>query len=228
MSKSVKMDTTVQQRIIYLFILLPLFLITIGDSSDTFAQVPDVPRTPTVPLISDPIEAAHDHYHERRYTEAIKMYEELLEKGIPRDTDTYIPLRQSQKDSIRLMLGQSYAKIGEDPAAQRVFKEIIDENPDGSYATQAVHRLGNLYWQRYQFREAIRQCKQILNQHPHTTAAATAAYLVGQYQQTEGNSEEAIESYKSLSQQLPKFTVSHKCCQSAYPTLYDESTLCRG
>ena len=198
MFKSVKMDTTVQQRIIYLFILLPLFLITIGDSSDTFAQVPDVPRTPTVPLISDPIEAAHDHYHERRYAEAIKMYEELLEKGIPRDTDTYIPLRQIQKDSIRLMLGQSYAKIGEDPAAQRVFKEIIDENPDGSYATQAVHRLGNLYWQRYQFRQAIMQCKQILKQHPRSTAAATAAYLVGQYQQTEGNSEEAIESYKSF------------------------------
>ena len=203
MSKSIKMDTTMQQRIIFLFIFPLLFLITLGDSSDTFAQVQNVPSTPVVPLISDPIEAAHDHYHERRYPEAIKMYEELLEKGIQRDTDTYIPLRQSQKDSIRLMLGQSYAKIGEDPAAQRVFKEIIGENPDGSYATQAVHRLGSLYWQRYQFREAILQCKQILKQHPRTAAAATAAYLVGQYQQTEGQSEEAIESYKYFLSNFP-------------------------
>ena len=80
MSKLVKMDTIMQRRIIYLFIFPLLFLITIGDSSDTFAQVQNVPSTPAVPLISDPIEAAHDHYHERRYPEAIKMYEELLEK----------------------------------------------------------------------------------------------------------------------------------------------------
>ena len=192
-----------QQRLIFLSILTLLFLITTGNNSYTLAQVQNGPSTSTAFPISDPIETAHDHYHEGRYAEAIKMYEELLEKGIPRDTDTYIPLRQSQKNSIRLMLGQSYAKIGEDPAAQRVFKEIIDENPDGSYATQAVHRLGNLHWQRYQFREAIIQCKQILNKHPGTTAAATAAYLVGQYQQTEGQSEEAIESYKHFLDNFP-------------------------
>ncbi len=185
-----------QQRVIFLCILTLLFLITIGNNSYTFAQAQNAPSTSRAFPISDPIEAAHDHYHERRYAEAIKMYEELLENGIPKNADTFTPLRQSQKDSIRLMLGQSYSKIGEDPAAQRVFKEIIDENPNGSYATQAVHRLGSLYWQRYQFKEAIMQCKQILKQHPDTTAAATAAYLVGQYQQTEGRSEEAIESYK--------------------------------
>ena len=151
----------------------------------------------------DPVEAAHDHYHERRYEEAIKAYEALLEKGIPKPDGTYTPLRQSQKDSIRLMLGQSYTKVGEDPAAQRIFREIINENPDGSYATQAVHRLGNLHWQRYQFREAVLQCKQILRQHPNTTAAATAAYLVGQYQQTEGKTEEAMESYKSFLDNFP-------------------------
>lgn len=192
-----------QQRIIFAAIFSLFFLITIGNSSYTFAQVEVAPITPTVAPISDPIEAAHDHYHERRYAEAIKAYEELLEKGIPSSNDTYIPLRQSQKDSIRLMLGQSYARVGEDPAAQRVYKEIVDENPNGSYATQAVHRIGNLYWQRYQFREAILQCKQILNQHPNTTAAATAAYLVGKYQQAEGKFEEAMESYKHFLDNYP-------------------------
>ena len=192
-----------QQRVIFLSILLLLFLITIGNNAYTFAQVRTAPNTSTTFPTLDPIETAHDHYHERRYAEAIKMYEEFIEKGIPKDADTYTPLRQSQKDSIRLMLGQSYSKIGEDPAAQRVFREIIDENPNGSYATQAVHRLGNLHWQRYQFREAILQCKQILNQHPQTTAAATAAYLVGQYQQAEGQSEEAIESYKYFLDNFP-------------------------
>ena len=187
----------------FLSILTLLSLIAVIDNPYIFAQVRAVPINPTVAPMLDPVEAAHDHYHERRYEEAIKAYEELLENGIPKRDATYIPLRQSQKDSIRLMLGQSYAKVGEDPAAQRIFREVIDENPNGSYATQAVHRLGNLHWQRYQFREAILQCKQILRQHPNTTAASTAAYLVGQYQQTEGKTEEAMESYKSFLDNFP-------------------------
>ena len=185
-----------QRLVNFLSILTLLLLSIVVDSPHTFAQVQSAPNNPAVNPVLDPVEAARDHYHERRYAEAVKAYEELLDKGIPIGNDTYTPLRQSQKDSIRLMLGQSYAKVGEDPAAQRVFKEVIDENPNGSYAMQAVHRLGNLHWQRYQFREAILQCKQILRLHPDTTAAATAAYLVGQYQQTEGKTEEAMESYK--------------------------------
>ena len=192
-----------QQRVIFLAILYLCSYITLGEGLYTFAQVEVTPITPSVNPMLDPVETAHDYYHERRYAEAIKAYEELLEKGIPRGNDTYTPLRQSSKSSIRLMLGQSYAKVGEDPAAQRVFKEIVDENPNGSYATQAVHRLGNLYWQRYQFREAIRQCKQILNQHPNTTSAATAAYLLGKYQQAEGKSEEAMNSYKYFLDTFP-------------------------
>ena len=192
-----------RQRVIFLSILFLLFLMTLGNSLYTSAQI-QVPGTPpSVTPMLDPVEAAHDHYHEHRYTEAIKAYEALIENGIPRPDGTYIPLRQSQRDSIRLMLGQSYAKVSEDPAAQRVFKEIIDENPNGSYATQAVHRLGNLYWQRYQFKAAIRQCKQILQQHPNTTSAATAAYLLGKYQQIEGTSEEAIDSYKHFLENFP-------------------------
>ena len=192
-----------QQRITFLAILCLFSLMTLGDSLQTFAQVEVTPITPSVNPVSDPVETAHDHYHERRYAQAIKAYEDLIEKGIPKRDGTYIPLRQSQKDSIRLMLGQSYTKVGEDPAAQRVFKEIVDENPNGSYATQAVHRLGNLYWQRYQFKEAIRQCKQILNQHPNTTSAATAAYLLGKYQQSEGKSDEAMDSYKYFLDNFP-------------------------
>ena len=192
-----------QRRIIFLSILPVFLLITIGRSPYTFAQVQRAPAAPVVRPLLDPIEAAHDHYHEKRYMEAIKAYEALLEKGITNSDGSHAPLQQNQKESVRLMLGQSYAKTGEDAAAQRVFREIVDENPDGSYATQAVHQLANLHWERYQFREAILQCKQILKQHPNTAVAATAAYLVGLYQQAEGNSEEAIESYKYFLDNFP-------------------------
>ena len=183
-----------RRRVLFLFILC--LSLAIGARSYTFAQVQRAPTTPAGRSMLDPVEAAHDHYHERRYAEAIKAYEELLEKGIANPDGSYTPLRENSRDSIRLMLGQSYEKTGEDAAAQHIFRKVIDENPSGSYATRAVHRLANLHWNRYQFREAILQCKQILNQHPGSTAAATAAYLVGQYQQAEGRSEEAIKSYK--------------------------------
>ena len=184
-------------------ILLLFITITIADNSHTFAQVQRTPTVQNVHPLLDAVEAAHDHYHERRYMEAIKAYEALIEKGIPNADGSHTPLQQSQKDSLRLMLGQSYAKTGEDAAAQRIFREIIDENPNGSYATRALHRLTNLHWERYQFREAILQCKQILKQHPDTAAAATAAYLIGQYEQAEGKSEEAMKSYKYFLDNFP-------------------------
>ena len=192
-----------RRSVLFLFILC--LCVSIGERAYTFAQLQRAPTTPAERSMLDPVEAAHDHYHERRYAEAIKAYEELLEKGIANPDGSYTPLRENPRDSIRLMLGQSYAKTGEDAAAQHIFRKVIDENPNGSYATRAVHRLANLHWNRYQFREAILQCKQILNQHPDSTAAATAAYLVGQYQQAEGRSEEAIKSYKFF---LDNFQIS--------------------
>ena len=193
-------ESTRHRRILFLSIFSLFFLTTI--TPYVFAQVQRGTTTPARPLLN-PVEAAHDHYHEQRYTEAIAAYQALLEDGITNTDGSHTPLQQHQKDSIQLMLGQSYAKIGEDPAAQRVFKEIIDENPDGSYATQAVHQLVNLYWQRYQFREAIIAGKQLLKQHPDTAVAATAAYLVGLYQEAEGNPEEAIDSYKFFLDNFP-------------------------
>ena len=192
-----------QRCVIFLFILSLSFTIVIGEDLHTFAQVQRAPTVQEVQPLLDAVEAAHDHYHERRYMEAIKAYEALIEKGILNPDGSHTPLRQTQKDSIRLMLGQSYAKTGEDAAAQRIFREIVDENPNGSYATQALHRLANLHWERYQFREAILQCKQILKQHPNTAAAATAAYLVAQYEQAEGKSEDAMKSYKYFLDTFP-------------------------
>ena len=138
------------------------------------------------------IQDANDHYYERRYAEAIKTYQALLKKE----------LTQNQKDSMRLMLGQSYARLGEDKEARRIFKEIVDDNPDGSYASQAVHQLSDLYSRRYQYKEAIILCKQIQQQHPKSSAAV-AAYLTAYHQYLDGNSEGAVTSYKHFLDEYP-------------------------
>ena len=158
------------------------------------------------------IQEANDHYYEKRYADAIKAYQALLKNE----------LQQSQKDSMRLMLGQSHAKLGEDKEARRIFKEIIDENPDGSYATQAVHQLSNLYSLRYQYKEGIVLCKQILRQHPDTGAAAIAAYLIAYYQYVDGKHDDAIASYKYFLDKFPN-SIYRSAAISSLVRLYTEN-----
>ena len=155
---------------------------------------------------------ANDHYYQKRYAEAIKVYQELLKTN----------LSQTQKDSMRLMLGQSYAKLGEDAEARKILKEVIDENPDGSYASQAVHQLSNLYSQRYQYKEAIVMCKQILKQHPDTTTAAVAAYLIAYYEYVEGDFESAMKSYKHFLEKYPS-SVYRSSAVSSLVRLYTQN-----
>lgn len=139
------------------------------------------------------IQDANDHYYQKRYAEAIKAYQTLLKTS----------LSQTQRDSMRLMLGQSYSKLGEDAEARKILKEVIDENPDGSYASQAVHQLSNLYSQRYQYKEGIIMCQQILRQHPDTATASVAAYLIAYYQYVQGEHESAMKSYKDFLEDYP-------------------------
>ena len=139
------------------------------------------------------IQKANDHYYEKRYAEAIKAYQTLL-KG---------KLTESQKGSMLLMLGQSHVKLNEDTEAKQIFSELINDNPDGSYATQAVHQLTGLYRKRYQINEAIILCKQIIKQHPETAVAAIAAYLTAYIQYVEGKFDDAISSYKSFLKKYP-------------------------
>ena len=158
------------------------------------------------------IQEANDHYYEKRYADAIKAYQALLKNE----------LEQSQKDSMRLMLGQSHAKLGEDKEARRIFKKIIDENPDGSYATQAVHQLSSLYSLRYQYKEGIVLCKQILRQHPDTGAAAIAAYLIAYYQYVDGKHDDAIASYKYFLDKFPN-SIYRSAAISSLVRLYTEN-----
>ena len=172
--------------IVLLFLFVSTFSPVLAQRQSTDEQIE---RVNTLKAIQD----ANDHYYQKRYAEAIKAYQELL-KGT---------LSQTQKDSMRLMLAQSYAKLGEDAEARKILKEVIDENPDGSYASQAVHQLSNLYSQRYQYNEAKIMCKQIIKQHPDTATAAVAAYLIAYYEYVQGDYESAMKSYKHFLDKYP-------------------------
>lgn len=173
---------------IHLSVLTIALLIFIGISlcKTSFAQnqsnIDQAARVKTINAIQD----ANDLYYDRSYREAINAYKTLLKTDIT----------QSQRDLMRLMLGQSHAKLGEDADARSIFMEMINENPNGSYASQAVHQLTYLFSQRYQYNEALLQCQQILKQHPNTSAGSIAAYLTAYYFYVEGKPDKAMEGYK--------------------------------
>ena len=139
------------------------------------------------------IQNAHDLYYSQKYSEAIEAYQVLLKT----------PLHQHSKDAIRMNLGRSYAKLGDDAMALQSFHAVIDDDPDGSYASQAVHRIGALFRDRYQYKEAVTRCRQLANKYPKTQTAAIARYLVAQYTFAEGRYDEAIESYRSFLNDFP-------------------------
>ena len=153
----------------------------------TFAQAPPIKEDRIA------IQNAHDFYYSQKYSEAIEAYQVLLKT----------PLHQRSKDEIRMNLGRSYEKLGDDAMALQSFQAVIDDNPDGSYASQAVHRIGALFRDRYQYKEAITRCRQLANKYPKTQTAAIARYLVAQYTFADGGYDEAIENYRGFLNDFP-------------------------
>ena len=153
----------------------------------TFAQAPSIKEDRIA------IQNAHDFYYSQKYSEVIEAYQVLLKT----------PLHQRSKDEIRMNLGRSYEKLGDDAMALQSFQAVIDDNPDGSYASQAVHRIGALFRDRYQYKEAITRCRQLANKYPKTQTAAIARYLVAQYTFADGGYDEAIENYRGFLNDFP-------------------------
>ena len=171
-----------QQNMRILLCLLFLMQICILTPLAAFAQTPPIKEDRTA------IQNAHDFYYSQEYSEAVEAYQALLKT----------PLLQHSKDAIRMNLGQSYAKLGDDALALQNFHAVIDDDPNGSYASQAVHRIGTLFRERYQYKEAINRCRQLANKYPKTQTAAIARYLIAQYTFAEGRYDEAIENYRSF------------------------------
>ena len=180
-------STRVSIRLRILLCLLFLIHTCLFIPLATFAQAPPIKED------RNAIQNAHDFYYSQKYSEAIEAYQALLKT----------PLHQHSKDAIRMNLGHSYEKLGDDAMALQSFHAVIDDDPDGSYASQAVHQIGALFRDRYQYKEAITRCRQLANKYPKTQTAAIARYLVAQYTFSDGGYDEAIESYQSFLNDFP-------------------------
>ena len=170
--------------LVCLLLLITAYLLT---PLTTFAQDPPIQEDQIA------IQNAHDLYYAQKHSEAVEAYQVLLKT----------PLRQHSKDAIHMNLGRSYAKLGDDAMALQSFYAVIDDDPDGSYASQAVHRIGALFRDRYQYKEAIVRCRQLAGKYPNTQTAGIARYLVAQYMFADGGYDEAIENYRSFLNDFP-------------------------
>ena len=132
------------------------------------------------------IQAAHDLYYDKKYSQALSAYLVLLEG----------PLQTNTKDLVRLNIGRCYGELGDDVNAIQFFRVLIDEKPDDSYATQAVYQIANLYAGRYQYGEASQICRKLAEKYPDTKTASIAGYLTAQYLYYDQKYDEAIECYR--------------------------------
>ena len=180
-------STRIGTRLAIPLYLLFLIAICLLSPPIIFAQIQRIQED------QNAIQNAHDFYYSQKYSEAIEAYQALLKT----------PLHQHSKDAIRMNLGRSYVKLGDDAMALQNFHAVIDDDPDGSYASQAVHRIGALFRDRYQYKEAITRCRQLANKYPKTQTAAIARYLVAQYIFAEGRYEEAIGNYRTFLNDFP-------------------------
>ena len=155
------------------------------------------------------VQSAHDLFYTRKYSEAITSYQVLLKTS----------LRQNTRDAICMNMGRCYAQLGEDALAAKTFRAIIDDNPNGSYASQAVHQIGNLYIQRYQYREAIRSCKQLVEKYPKTHVAEIARYLIAQNLNSGGMHDKAIQNFRDFLKDYPN-SVYHVSALHSLVRLY--------
>lgn len=155
------------------------------------------------------VQSAHDLFYIRKYSEAIAAYKPLLKT----------PLRPNTRDAIRINMGRCYVHLGEDALAAQTFRAIIDDNPSGSYASQAVHQIGNLYIQRYQYNDAIRSCNDLVQKYPKSHAAEIARYLIAQYLNSGGMVDKAIQNYRGFLKDYPN-SVYHVSALHSLVRLY--------
>ena len=139
------------------------------------------------------IENAHRLYYSRQYLEAIEAYQTILKTVLSKAT----------KDEIRMNMGQCYAKRGDDALAIQTFQAVIEDDPNGSYATQATHQIGNLFVRRYQYKEAILACSKLAAAYPETRTSALAEYLIATYFHAQGKRELATEGYRRFLEDYP-------------------------
>lgn len=158
------------------------------------------------------IENANRLYYSRQYREAIEAYQSILKTTLSKET----------RNEIRMNMGQCHAKRGDDALAIQTFHKIIEDDPNGSYATQATHKIGNLYAQRYQYKEAIRTCKKLAETYPHTRTAALAEFLIAQYFNTQGKRNLATQGFRRF---LDDYPTSPYAISAVYSliTLYTEA-----
>ena len=151
------------------------------------AQIQDVQED------TEAVQFAHELFHTRKYSEAVAAYQPLLKT----------PLRPNTRDAIRMNMGHCYVRLGEDALATQAFGAIVDDDPGSSYASQAVHQIGNLYIQRYQYKEAIRRLNQIVKEYPNTHVTEIARYLIAQYFNSGGMHDKAIQYYRDFLKDYP-------------------------
>lgn len=164
------------------------------------------------------------------FARAEVLFAERDWKGVVAVLDSFI--RQFPKsENVRvayLRLGQAHTYLAEDVAARQAYAQVVKLNPDDTYASQAVSLWGNLYVERYQYREAMQMCQEVMRQYPRTRAAEMAHYLLGIYAYSDRQIDEAIRVFSDFLEAFPRSLYRESALRQLvsillYASRYDEA-----
>lgn len=164
------------------------------------------------------------------FARAEVLFAERDWKGSVTALDAFI--RQFPKsENVRvayLRLGQAYTYLAEDAAARQAYAHVIELNPNDLYASQAVSLWGNLYVERYRYREAMQMCQEVMRRYPQTRAAEMAHYLWGVYAYSDRQTDEAIRAFSGFLDAFPNSLYRESALRQLvsillYASRYDEA-----
>ena len=129
-----------------------------------------------------------------RYKEARDLYESAQE-GKP---------SQEMKADLLIATGVTYEAEGKFGAAERAYRQAAKAVPESARAAGARMSIVQIYLDRNQLREAVKELVKLAKDFPGTGQAAQAQFMAGSTYETLGDRKKAEEAYRTVVEIAPQ------------------------
>ncbi|HKZ01903.1 MAG TPA: transglycosylase SLT domain-containing protein, partial [Pyrinomonadaceae bacterium] len=126
--------------------------------------------------------------------DAVRALDEMEQSGFAKGALT---------EADRLLRASVYQFNRDFNAARRHYQLIVDQNPEGATAPNALYQIGRGYYLQAKFDEAIRWFQRVIDEFPENTSARDALGFQAASYNRQKRTDEAVATYKRLIQSFP-------------------------
>lgn len=103
-----------------------------------------------------------------------------------------------QADAVFFRIGECYRHLGQDGAAERFYKRVMVEHPDGEHRWKAEFRRAELYVTQQQYGDAVRLLEALVAGKPPADIAAAGHYYLGYCFERQEKKSKAEKAYRKV------------------------------